>query len=327
MKNKLKSFFVLIFAVLLCFGGMATLSACKTEDDEKIDIVCTIFPIYDWAKEIVGENNKNVNLKLLIDNGTDMHSYEPTFADIASISTADVFIYVGGESDEKLENALLNATNKNMVVINLLDVLGDKAKEEEIKEGMEGEEDHDHEDEHEEEIEYDEHVWLSLKNAKIFVNEFAKTFADIDADNKQQYLSNATDYISNLNQLDDEYTTALSTANTKTLLFADRFPFRYLVDDYDLNYYAAFIGCSAETEAKFETITFLANKIDELNLKAILKIETSDNSLANTVKNATISKDQTILTLDSLQNTTTKSKKTYLSVMTNNLEILKQATH
>ena len=323
MKNKLKRFFVLIFAVMLCFGGMVTLSACKTEDDEKIDIVCTIFPIYDWAKEIVGENNENINLKLLIDNGTDMHSYEPTFADIARISTADVFIYVGGESDEKLEKALVNATNKNMVVINLLEILGDKAKEEEIKEGMESEEEHDHDEEHE----FDEHVWLSLKNAKIFVNEFAKTFADIDADNKQQYLSNANNYITHLNQLDDEYTTALSTATTKTLLFADRFPFRYLVDDYDLNYYAAFVGCSAETEAKFETITFLANKIDELNLKTILKIETSDERLATTIKNATKQKDQTILTLDSLQSATTKSGKSYLSVMTSNLEILKQATH
>ena len=252
-----------------------------------------------------------------------MHSYQPSVADIAKISTCDLFIYVGGESDTWVADALNNATNKNMQVINLLDVLGDKKKEEEQKEGMQGEEETGNEQE--EEVEYDEHVWLSLKNAQIFVTEIANKLSIIDSANKDNYSANATAYNAKLNTLDTEYQAVVDAGTTKTLLFGDRFPFRYLVDDYKLDYFAAFVGCSAETEASFETITFLAGKVDELNLKVILQIETSDGKIANTIKENTKSKDQKILTLDSIQNTTTKSGKTYLSIMQSNLEVLKEA--
>ena len=323
MKN-VKNLFMFIFAVVLGIGTILGLSACGNNNKEdKISVVCTIFPEYDWAKEVVGENN-NIELTLLLDNGMDLHNYEPSVADIAKISTCDLFIYVGGESDDWVANALSYATNKNMQVINLLDVLGDKKKEEEQKEGMQGEEETGNEQE--EEVEYDEHVWLSLKNAQIFVTEIANKLSIIDSANKDNYSANATAYNAKLNTLDTEYQAVVDAGTTKTLLFGDRFPFRYLVDDYKLDYFAAFVGCSAETEASFETITFLAGKVDELNLKVILQIETSkDSKIANTIKENTKSKDQKILTLDSMQNTTTKSGKTYLSIMQSNLEVLKEA--
>ena len=313
---------LLTFAVAIVLGaGVAfTFSACdnNTQDGKK-NIICTIYPSYDWTMQILGEQKDNYNVNF-ITNGTELHSFNPTPANIIEISTADIFIYVGGESDEWADKILKNATNKNMIVINLLEILGDNAKQEEVKEGMEPVE-----DEGEEETEYDEHVWLSLKNAKIFVNEIATQLGKLDETNKDVFLQNATLYNQELENLDVQYTNEVNSASTKTILVADRFPFRYLVEDYNLNYYAAFVGCSSETRATPQTITFLANKIDELTLKNIIILENSDSEIANTVKNSTQAKNQQILVLNSIQSTTLKDNITYLQLMTNNLQVLKQA--
>ena len=303
---------------------------------DKMSIVTTIFPEYDWVMNILGDKKDNADVTLLLDNGIDLHSYQPTPKDIVTISKCDLFIYVGGESDEWVDDALKQAINKDMKVINLMETLGDAVKEEEVVEGMEGEDhdheegedhDHDHEDE-EEEVEYDEHVWLSLKNAEVIVKEIGKSLSVIDKENADYYNGNVTTYVNKLKDLDSRYANAVKAGTKDTLLFADRFPFRYLVDDYNLKYYAAFVGCSAETEASFETIKFLANKVDELGLKVILKIESSDGGIANTVKEATTNKNQTIMTMDSLQSASTKEYKAgrnYLSVMEQNLTVLKDA--
>ena len=349
--------------------------ACNTTDSGKKKIVTTIAPEYDWVMNVLGDKKDNFDVKMLLDSGVDLHSYSPSPADIISITNADLFIYVGGESDEWVEDTLKEAKNKDMQVINLLETLGDDVKEEELKEGMEGHdhdhehddddddhdhegedhdhegedhdddhdhegEDHDHEDEdhdHEEghehhhedgEKEYDEHVWLSLKHSQKFVTKISECLSTIDGDNAETYKTNAKKYNDSLKDLDAKYTSAVNAGTKKTVLFADRFPFRYLVDDYGLDYYAAFVGCSAETEASFETIKFLAEKVDELGLSVILQIESSDGKIANTVKNATTNKNQTILTMDSAQTTTTKQfadGRTYLSIMEGNLDVLKQA--
>lgn len=327
MVKSLKEILITFFTCVICFGLLCSLSACTNNTNDKISIVCTIFPEYDWVCEVLGDDKDDFDLTLLMNSGTDLHSYQPTVADIAKISTADIFIYVGGESDEWVDNALSNAVNKDMVVINLLSVLGDNAKEEELKEGMQGEEDEADTEETatEEEKEYDEHVWLSLKNAKLFVNAFLNELTKFDIENKEIYEQNASSYINKLELLDSEYQTIVDAGNIKTLIFGDRFPFRYLVDDYELDYYAAFIGCSAESEASFETVTFLARKIDELGVKVILKLESSNGSIANTIKQNTNNKNQEILTLDSMQSTTLKSGKTYLSIMEDNLEVIKKA--
>lgn len=303
-------------------------STTEKNTDKKIKVVTTIFPEYDWVKEIAGDAGENMEITMLLDNGVDLHSYQPTTADLAKVSDCDLFIYVGGESDAWVDGALKEAVNKNMKVINLLDVLGESVKEEEVKEGMEAEEEEDEEDSQEEEPEYDEHVWLSLKNAKVLTQAIADSLCEIAKEHKDIYSENEKSYEEKLDTLDKEYQETVDAASKKTLLFGDRFPFRYMVDDYGLDYYAAFVGCSAETEASFKTIKFLAEKVDELELKNVMTIEKSDQKIAKTIIDNTKNKDQNILTLDSMQSTTSEDVKngtTYLSVMENNLNVLKEA--
>ena len=313
----------------------AALAACgqTTEGENKLSIVTTIFPEYDWVRNILGEKAKDVKLTMLLDNGVDLHSYQPTSEDMMTISSCDMFIYVGGESDSWVDGALANAENKDMVVVDLIDALGGAVKEEEQKEGMETE-DHDHGDgedhEHEEEEgpEYDEHVWLSLKNASALCLHIAGKLGKVDPDNAGTYKSNAEAYASRLDLLDVKYRQTVDAAAKKTLVFGDRFPFRYLTDDYGLDYFAAFKGCSAESEATFSTMTFLAGKVDELGLTAIMQIETSDGALAETVRENTKTKDQRILTMYSLQSVTSAQVAdgaTYLGEMEENLKVLADA--
>lgn len=505
--KKFKRIFALFFCFLIAAGvlsgcGKAVSSSeagtSTTETEKPLKVVTTIFPEYDWVRQILGERAGNAELTMLLDNGVDLHSYQPTADDIIKISDCDLFVYVGGESDGWVEDALKEATNKNMKVINLLDVLKDTVKTEEAVPGMQAEEGHNHgvanfadsdvkdrdlsdwngewqsaypyildgtldpvmekkaesgtktaeeykdsytaayktdiekisingntvtytrkdgtaaatydsqgfyirhkddgskqvrykyqkvsgdadaptyivfsdhnissakpehfhlyfgEDgfdtlveegkhfptfypasmtgaeiademlEHEEK-EYDEHVWLSAKNAGTLCNAIAAALEEIDPANKEIYAANAKSYQEKLSALDAEYQSAVDNAARKTVLFGDRFPFRYLVDDYGLSYYAAFAGCSAESEASFETISFLAHKVDELNLPCVLTIEGAKHKIAETIVQNTVEKNQKILTLDSMQSTTTtdvENGTTYLSVMEDNLDILKQA--
>ena len=304
----------------------------KTTEGEgkKIKVVSTIFPSYDWAKEVVGDLKDSYDFTLLLDKGTDLHSYQPTADDIAKIAEADLFIYVGGESDGWVDDALKVATNKDMKVINLVEVLGDKAKTEEVVEGMQAEEEEEHSGEIAEggeENEIDEHVWLSLKNASGYVKSIEEALADIDKKNAAIYEKNASAYISKLNDLDKEYKDVVDASTNKTVLFGDRFPFRYLVDDYGLKYYAAFVGCSAETEASFNTVVFLANKVDELNLGDVLTIENSDGKIAKTIIDNTKDKNKNVDVLNSMQSVTAKdveAGETYLKIMQSNLEVLKK---
>ena len=325
---------VLVFVLTLSLLSVSgTASAEEAAAAPKKRIVTTIFPIYDWVMNVLGEQAENAEVSMLLDNGVDLHSYQPTADDIVRISGCDLFIYVGGESDEWVRDALQEATNKNMTVINLMEALGDSVKEEELVEGMEHDHDHEQEEEHDhdaeaEEAEYDEHVWLSLKNAAVLCRAIAEALGQIDRENAACYTANAEAYTEKLNTLDAQYQAAVDAAALHTLLFADRFPFRYLADDYGLDYYAAFAGCSAETEASFETIIFLAGKLDELGLPAVLQIESADGSIARTVVESTQSRDQQILTMDSMQSTTAKdvaAGANYLSIMEKNLDILKAA--
>ena len=304
--------------------GSATAAPSQTEAPAhtKISIVTTIFPEYDWVREILGDKADSAEITMLLDKGVDLHSYQPTADDLIKISDCDLFVYVGGESDEWVEGALKSAANRDRKVINLLETLGDSVKEEETVEGMQ-EEEEDHE-----EKEYDEHVWLSLKNAKTLVGAISAALQELDPDNKDTYATNAAAYIEKLSALDAEYQKAVSAGTYKTLLFGDRFPFRYLVDDYGLSYYAAFAGCSAESEASFETVSFLARKVEELKLPCVLTIEGKNHKIAETIVQNTAGKNQKVLTMDSMQSTTSQdvaSGTTYLSLMAKNLDVLKEA--
>lgn len=325
-------------------------------NSNKISIVCTTFPQYDWVKNILGEEAERFNVTLLLDNGVDMHSYQPAVKDIATAGSSDLFIYVGGESDTWVEDALKEAKNKDLKAINLMETLGNSVKEEEVVEGMQEEREslgHSHEksskekqeqtqkESHEnsqeingqkeaadEEPEYDEHIWLSIRNAEIMVKNIEKAIEQLDSDNAKVYQNNAENYIKKLDTLDKQYANTIQNAKYKAILFGDRFPFRYMADDYDLKYYAAFAGCSAETMAGFETVTFLAKKADELRLPVILTIENSDGRIAEAVKSNTTKKNQKILAMNSLQSVTKEQLAdgiTYLQVMQENLSVLSEA--
>lgn len=326
-----KNRFMIWFLILLL--GMSLCSGCGgkslPDNGDKISIVCTTFPHYDWVRNLIAGNEEKYELTLVMDNGSDLHNYQPTTDDMVIIGSCDIFIYVGGESDAWVEDALKQATNDDMKVINLMEVMGDSVREEEIVEGMDtgSDEEHNHEDEAEE-TEYDEHIWLSLRNAQVMVTAIADVLAQTDSENKDLYEENTERYIEALSALDAEYSSTVQSAQRHTLIFGDRFPFRYMTDDYGLDYYAAFNGCSAETEASFETIAFLSGKLDELNIPVILVIENSDQSVAQAVVDNTASRNQRILTLNSLQSVTDKdiqSGVTYLSVMQDNLEVLREA--
>lgn len=314
----------IIAAIMIVFSSAGLLAACDgTTPSGKTKIVATVFSEYDWVMNILGDRKSDFDVKLLMDGGADLHSFQPSFDDMSAISECDIFIFVGGESDDWVAKQLKNAVNKDMKVINLLETLGDKAREEEEIEGMQEEE---HEEE--EETEYDEHVWLSLKNAKIFVKKIADVISSVDNDNAEIYSANASSYIAKLNELDEKYDAMVNASPRDTALFGDRFPFLYLFKDYDINYYAAFKGCSAATEVSFETIAFLKDKINELNIRVILVLESSDEKIAKSIRNETANKDQTIMKIDSLQSATKQeyeSGRTYLNIMASNLDVLKRA--
>ena len=333
MKKKFTILFVLLMVAVLTVTAFA-FTGCNGKDDGKLKVVVTIFPEYDWVLNVLGDRAEDVSVKLLLDSEANIHSYRPLVADIVAVAEAVLFIYVGGESDDWVADALKNKKNKNMRTMNLLELLGDNAYEEEIVEGMEHDheeegEEHEHGHDHEEEeAEYDEHGWLSLRNAVFYVNKIAEELAVLDPDYAETYKANAAAYVASLTALDARYTEMVAAASRDTVLFGDRFPFRYLVEDYDINYYAAFVGCSAETNASFETIAFLAGKVNELDLKVILKLESSTDDIARGIKDASNNKDQRILVLDSLQSATKKeyaAGRTYLAVMESNLSVLQTA--
>lgn len=309
----------IITGVLAAFM-LAGCAPKQQQNTTKLKIVATTFPQYDWIREIIGKDNTNVDLQLLMKNGGDLHSYQPTAGDIANIADANLFVYVGGESDEWVDDALKEKTNKDMKVVNMMQTLGDDIDEEE--EGLEKEsEDH-------EEIEYDEHVWLSLKRAQKIVKAIADKLGELDSTNAKKYQENAEAYIAKLAALDKSYESTVNTVKNKTWIFADRMPFHYLAKDYGITTYAAFNGCSTETNASFNTIVSLAKYADELGIKHIMTIEGSDKKLAKAVIENTTDKNQDILTLNSLQSVSQSDIDkglTYYGAMEENLKVLAQS--
>lgn len=316
--------------MVLLAGCGSTASADKADGSadsgKKLSIVCTSFSGYDWAREITAGTD-SCEITYLLSNGVDMHSFQPSAEDIMKISKCDMFIYVGGESEGWTEDALAESVNKDMKVIKFLDVKGLESKEEEVKEGMEGEEEEE-EGEGVEEVEYDEHVWLSLRNAEVLCGEIADDLCELDSANADSYRASLAAYTEKLDKLDNDFKTLVDGSANKTLIFGDRFPFRYFVDDYGLDYYAAFVGCSAETQASFETIAFLAKKVDETGTGTVFTIENSDGKIAEAIVENTSSKDQKIAVLDSVQSIDSEhisSGTTYYNIMEKNYETLKEA--
>lgn len=321
--KKLISVCLCVLLLISVFSACGSTQTNPEENKEKnLKIVTTIFPVYDWVIEILGDKAENADVQMLIDTGVDFHSFQPTAADILSISECDLFAFIGGESDSWIGDALSASEDKDTLAVNLMEALGDRAKEEELKEGMEAEE------ETEEEAEYDEHIWLSLKNAEFLVSYLADKISAVDSENSETYKKNAEAYIEKIEELDEKYEEALEDAKIKTVVFADRFPFRYLVDDYDIDYYAAFMGCSAESEASFKTVDFLAQKLNELSLDSVLTLEGTDHRIAEAVVSNTGRDNIDILSVDSIQSVTktdVENGAKYLDIMENNLGVFTEA--
>lgn len=310
---------LIVFITLALLAGV--LSGCASNGDSgaKYKVICTVFSEYEWVREIAS-GDEDVEVKLL-GNGADMHNYSPGITDIADIKKCDMFVYVGGASDGWVSDCLENKINKKMKVVRLFDALSSRLTEED--EMDEEHEDHDHE-----ETEYDEHVWLSLKNAVIAADAVRQSLCEMNAEKSDLYNANYAAYKQKLEQLDAQYAEAVEKAKVRTLVFADRFPFRYMTEDYNINYYAAFPGCASQGEISARKMLELAAKIDEFSLKSVIILEGSSEDAARSIIEKTQAKNQSVVRLDSMQSVTNddiRNGKTYLSSMQNNLNALKTA--
>lgn len=320
MKKRLFS----IIAIAIMFLSIVSLSGCnKKEDNKKLKIVTSNFPSFDLARAVV-KDNKNIDLKMLLKPGSDMHHFDATPKDIKDILSSDVFIYNGGESDEWIDKILKDIDKKKTTVIKLMDLV--KVVEEEHVEGMEEEHDHDHDHDHdEEEKEYDEHVWTSPVNAKKIVSSIKEAMIKKDEKNKNIYEKSASKYISELDKIDNEFKDIVKNAKRQEIVFGDRFPLRYFVDTYGLKYSAAFPGCSEETEASAKTIKFLINKVKDNKIPVVFHIELSDKKIASSIAKETGAKVLEFKTAHNLSQKDFDKGVTYLDIMKDNIKVLKEA--
>ena len=304
----------MLLAAMLLLTGCAAPAGVK--EDGKLKIVTTIWPVYEWTRAVLGDNPGGAEVTLLIDSGVDPHSFQPAVSDIMELYTCDLLVYTGGDSEQWVGEVLQGEVDSDLVTLPLMSALGDSL--------CTAEHDHDgHDHDHHEET-YDEHIWLSLKMAQTLCHEIAHELGRVDEENAAVYEANAEQYIARLSKLDKAYEEAVAASGHKTLLFADRFPFLYLTEDYGITHYEAFPGCSAETEASFATVMRLAEKVKELDLPAILTIDGGDGSIARTVAESVGREDLEILKLNSMQ-AKLEEGDTYLSVMEENLNVLRRA--
>lgn len=317
--------------LLIIFSILLFLSACTSKETvvekKQLKIMTTIFPQYDFTREIVKDK---ADVKMLLKPGAESHSYEPTPQDIKQIEESDVLIYVGGENDHWVEEILKTLTKKP-VTYKLIDMV--QTLDEEIVEGMEDSHDHSHEEEeahaegrgHVHEGEIDEHVWTSIPNAISIVEKLSAIYATLDSEHATFYQDNAKDYQNRLQELDKQMQDVLAGAKRHTIVFGDRYPFRYFSENYGLEYYAAFSGCSTETEASAATVRYLIDRVNDEKIPVVFTIELSSGKIADAIVDATDAKK---LELHSAHNVTKDQFEqgiTYLDIMKQNIEVLKEA--
>lgn len=300
-------------------GGAAT-----PDTENRLDIVSTIFPPYDFAREVAGDK---AEVSMLLPPAAESHSFEPTPQDIIKIQNCDLFLYVGGESDEWVNEVLESMDTSKMKIVTLMDCV--ETVEEEIVEGMEEEEEEAETEEAGEwelaEPEYDEHVWTSPRNAKLITQKISDALCEIDVANATVYQKNTTAYLSKLDELDGKFQNVVANAARKTIVFGDRYPFRYFSDAYGLDYFAAFPGCSTETEASAATVKFLIDKIDAESIPVVFHIELSNEKMANTISEATGAKVLLLHACHNISKADFESGVSYLELMGRNADALKEA--
>lgn len=321
MGKKIKVIIISIIVSLLIFYAIIQigikLNPNKPKNNNEIKIVTTIFPYYDFARAVIGNDE---NIHLLINPGGEIHSYEPTPADIIEIQKANVFIYNGGENDAWVDEILKTIDTSNLTVIKMMDYVDVFEEEDEYIYT-----EHQEHDEDDEEIEYDEHIWTSPKNAVKLVKTISEKLINIDEKNKEMYEENAENYIKEIENIDNEIQQIVDNSDTKLLIFGDRFPFRYFVEQYGLKYRAAFSGCSSETEPSAGTVAKLITEIKENNIPVVLYIELSSKKVANTLSEETGSKVMCLQSCQSVSKEEFDAGKTYVSIMKENIETLKVA--
>lgn len=325
-KTRIKRLAAFFCACIMIFS----FSSCAPDraDSGDIRIVCTAFVQYDWLRAVIGDC-ENISLTLLADNGSDLHSYQPTVADRAEIAECDILVTIGGESDAWAEKMLGDSEKTRLV--RLFDIphitLREVSEEGVVSEHIHEENDGEHHHEHDHGA-YDEHLWLSLKNSKTCVEYFKNILAELSPDNADILAKNADEYISRIDALENEYDALAQSVDNKRLIFADRFPFAYLTADLGIEYCAAFSGCSTENNADFSTVARLSERVCAWEARYLFITETSDGRLANGVIAAAKGDGAEILTLDSMQSLTRAriaSGEDYLSIMRSNLGVLQKA--
>ena len=305
-------FAFLITLLLFAATGCGRPASSQAAPSDKVSIVSTIFAPYDFTRQIAGGK---AELTMLLPPAAESHSFEPTPRDIIRIQNCDIFIYVGGESDAWIQNIMDSVDTSNMKLITLMDCV--ETVDEEIVEGM----DHDHE----EDAEPDEHVWTSPRNAKLIVQKISDTLCGVDPQNAPTYQQNTASYLESLNRLDASFQSVVDVAKRKTLVFGDRFPFRYFADVYGLDYFAAFPGCSTETEASAATVAFLIDKINAEEIPVVFHAELSNQKMANTISDSTGAKVLLLHACHNISKTDFESGIGYLELMNQNVENLKEA--
>ncbi|WP_373220819.1 metal ABC transporter substrate-binding protein [Mediterraneibacter gnavus] len=331
-KRKQAAVLLSVFLLVTSVAGCQRVGAVKETGEEKVNVVTTIFPQYDFVRQIAGDN---VEVSMLLKPGEETHSYEPTPQDILKIQNCDLFIYVGGENDEWVEDILDSIDTEHIRLLRLIDCV-DTVNEEHV-EGMKEERGHEHgeekhghehgEDEEEghETLTPDEHVWTSPENAIAIVEELAETLEELDPEQKMIYEANKTEYIALLEGLDDEFKEVVDSSKRNMLLFGDRFPFRYFAEAYGLEYYAAFPGCASDTEPSAATMAFLIKKVEQEHIPVVLKMELSNENIANAIAETTHAKVKTFYSCHNLTAKEFADGETYLSMMKKNVETLKEA--
>lgn len=315
MKKILKKISVFFLCAALLSAPFSIISCSKQENDGQLTVLCTVFPLYDWVKNIVGDSD-NVEALLLVNNGTDLHSYQPSFEDMAKIKDSDVVVYIGGESDKWVEDSISDTASR--IKLSALDGISlCSISDESIAEAHGEEHAHSHDES------FDEHLWLSLGNAVTACKHISDTLCSLDAKNAESYVENTADYISRVDELDQSFTEICANAPSH-VIFADRFPFVYLFEEYGVGYYAAFEGCTTDTNADFDTVIKLASRLNELNVGYVLVTENPTKGLAEKVIAESNAKNAQIVSLNSMQAVTADENTDYVEIMRANAEALKK---
>ena len=269
-----------LLAVITAAATVLSLCACSSEssysnsDSGKLKIISTVFPPYDLARQIAGDN---AEISILLPPGSEIHNYEPSAKDMIAIRNCDIFLYIGGENEQWAEKLINSNDTENVTAVKLIDYVPTLSEDED-----EHDHDHDHDHEHEHEHETDEHIWTSPKNAQLMLSAVYDAICKVDPSDKQTYTKNKDAYAKQLSDLDDAYRSAVDNAKNKTIVLADKFPFRYLAHEYGLEFSAAFAACSDESEPGVSTMIKLTKTIKENNIPAVYYLEFSSTKIADT---------------------------------------------